>query len=113
MMQVFISFGDEEIPIRVKNPSTEKQEQEKMDQNDNIKEERAKMEYTITVYDATEILPSRSGNYLARTVSSHWTELPYSERHKLFNVYDSDESLDNAIGVDFWTVMPKIEREVK
>lgn len=39
MMEVFISFGDEEIPIRVKNPPIEKQEKEKMDQADIIKEE--------------------------------------------------------------------------
>lgn len=70
------------------------------------------MKYTITVYDATETLPSRSGNYLARVNSNYWTELPYSEKHKLFNVYDTDESLDTAIDVGFWTVMPKVEREV-
>lgn len=72
-----------------------------------------KMEYKITVHDATETLPSRSGNYLVWTKIGYWTELAYSERHKLFNVFDRDDSLDNAIDVDFWTIMPKMEREVK
>lgn len=69
------------------------------------------MKYTIIVYDATETLPSRSGNYLARVNSSYWTELFYSERHKLFNVYDGDKTIDTAIDVDFWAVMPKMEGE--
>lgn len=71
------------------------------------------MEYTITVYDATETLPSRSGNYLVWTKIGYWTELAYSERYKLFNVFDGDESIDTAIDVGFWTVMPKMEGEVE
>jgi len=69
------------------------------------------MKYTITVFDATQTLPSRSGYYLARVNSNYWTDLSYSARHKLFNTYDWDESIDNALDVDFWTVMPKMEGE--
>lgn len=69
------------------------------------------MKYTITVFDATKTLPSRSGYYLARVNSNYWTDLSYSARHQLFNVVDGDESIDNALDVDFWTVMPKIEKE--
>lgn len=71
------------------------------------------MKYTITLYDAEEILPEESGNYLALVSTGYWAELSYSKKHKLFNVFDRDESLHTAIDVDYWTVIPKIERKVK
>lgn len=72
--------------------------------------------FTIEIewYNADKVLPEESGNYWCVTSKrfGYVTDLPYSKRHKLFNVYDGGDT-KNAIAVTYWAYIPNafLDRE--
>lgn len=59
---------------------------------------------------ARERLPEESGMYLVFTYRGNRTVLDYSERHKIFNSFDSfstEEANEVAIAVTHWMPLPE------
>ena len=62
---------------------------------------------------SSDILPTKSGNYLCltNTESGYMASLHYAEKHKAFNAYDDIENT-NQISVEYWRDLPKnVKRE--
>ena len=51
-------------------------------------------------------LPEESGKYLTRTARGGYLLLPYSAKHKLFNVMDNFVCYENAIECTHWMPLP-------
>lgn len=68
------------------------------------------MEIKIKLFDAKEELPKRSGEYLC-LVDTYWATLPYSTKHKRFNVYNDDTGPKYAIDVLFWAELPELYKQ--
>lgn len=67
--------------------------------------------------DTTEELPTKSGEYFVKNVRNNWTSImPYSAKHKLFNVFDHWE-MDSAsaisLKVTHWAEVPKVPENAK
>ena len=77
------------------------------------------MEYKMTIYNAKEKLPLKSGTYLAKTSDRFnlWQVLRYSIKFKKFNVYDSHDNDENSIDVYMWAELPgegsEVEQKIK
>ena len=69
------------------------------------------MEITCKFYDVKEKLPEKSGYYLCFGGCNYWASLPYSVKHKAFNVYDADEDTKYALRPDYWAELPDIPKE--
>ena len=69
------------------------------------------MEIKIKLFDAKEELPKRSGEYLCLVGGTYWANLPYSTKHKRFNVYNEDTRPKHAIDVLFWAELPEMPEE--
>ena len=73
------------------------------------------MEYKMTIHNAKEELPQKSGTYLVKT-SDHfnvWQVLSYSAKFKKFNTYDSQDNDKDAIDGYMWTELPGEDSEVE
>ena len=58
--------------------------------------------------------PEKSGEYLCFTKNNYFTVLPYSEKHKLFNVRDEFEVKDlYQIDVIAWCELPELPEELR
>lgn len=70
------------------------------------------MKLQIEFFKASEKLPEQSGRYLTVTNSASWTNLSYSAKHKLFNVYDCDYNLYTRIDVEYWAEISDLKKSV-
>jgi len=73
------------------------------------------MEYKMTIYNAKEKLPLKSGTYLAKTSDRFnlWQVLAYSIKFKKFNAYDSQDNDKDSINVYMWAELPGEDSEVE
>lgn len=58
--------------------------------------------------DTKELLPEKTGEYLAYTKCGDVTILGYSVRHKLFNCRDWRDDTDTAIEVTHWAEISEL-----
>lgn len=69
------------------------------------------MKIELELHDARKELPTESKRYLVIMRSGGFiSDMPYSAKHKLFNVYDglSEKlAIATAIDVDCWAEIPK------
>lgn len=67
--------------------------------------------------DVTEELPTKSGEYFAKNVRNDWTAImPFSAKHKLFNVFDHwepDSAKTLSSKVTHWAEIPKVPENAK
>lgn len=60
----------------------------------------------IQWFKASEVKPSKDGNYLCMTSPGRITVLRYGAKHQLFNV--TEDCTDYAINVTWWTLIPEL-----
>ena len=66
----------------------------------------------IRWFNSDEIVPSNDGYYLCQTSPGRYTTLPFSTKHKMFNV--SVDNVDCAIEVQWWASLPELpQKEVQ
>lgn len=63
----------------------------------------------IQWFNASEVKPSKDGNYLCMTTPGRITVLRYGAKHQLFNV--TEDCTDYAINVIWWTQIPELPYE--
>ena len=66
----------------------------------------------IRWYNSDEIVPSKGGKYLCQTAPGCFANLPFSVKHKMFNV--SGDHTETAIEVQWWAFLPNLpQRETE
>ena len=66
----------------------------------------------IRWFNSDEIVPSKDGHYLCQTMQGRYTTLPFSTKHKMFNV--SGDYVETALGVQWWAFLPELpQKEVQ
>lgn len=60
----------------------------------------------IQWFKASEVKPSKDGNYLCMTTPGRITVLRYGAKHQLFNV--TEDCTDYAINVIWWAPIPEL-----
>lgn len=60
----------------------------------------------IQWFKASEVKPSKDGDYLCMTTPGRITVLRYGAKHQLFNV--TEDCTDHAINVIWWTPIPEL-----
>lgn len=69
------------------------------------------MKIELELHDARKELPTESKRYLVIMRSGDFiSDMPYSAKHKLFNVYDdvsNKGAISTAIYVDWWAEIPE------
>jgi len=72
------------------------------------------MEYKMTIHNAKEELPLKSGTYLVKTSDQFnvWQVLGYSIKFKKFNAYDSQDNDKYSIKGYMWAELPEEEEEL-
>lgn len=63
----------------------------------------------IQWFKASEVKPSKDGNYLCMTTPGRITVLRYVAKHQLFNV--TEDCTDHALNVIWWTPIPELPYE--
>ena len=66
----------------------------------------------IICWNRAEILPEKSGEYLAITANGTLMVLPFSVRHSGWNLEDDDDSRDYEMQVRFWAELPELARQI-
>ena len=66
----------------------------------------------IRWYNSDEIVPSKDGYYLCQTMQGRYTTLPFSTKHKMFNV--SGDYVETALEIQWWAFLPELpQKEVQ
>lgn len=66
----------------------------------------------IRWFNSDEIVPSKDGRYLCQTAPGYFATLPFSAKHRMFNV--SGDNVETAIEVQWWAFQPWLpQREVQ
>lgn len=66
----------------------------------------------IRWYNSDEIVPSEDGYYLCQTMPGRYTTLPFSTKHKMFNV--SGDCVETALEIQWWASLPELpQKEVQ
>lgn len=66
----------------------------------------------IRWYNSDKIVPSEDGYYLCQKMPGRYTTLPFSTKHKMFNV--SGDHVETAIEVQWWASLPELpQKEVQ
>lgn len=65
------------------------------------------MNMNLTFHRPEQQLPEESGSYICMTLPSLIQVLPYSSKHKRFNVYDWEQApVQGALKVLWWAPKP-------
>lgn len=66
----------------------------------------------IQWFNSDEIVPSKDGYYLCQKMPGRYTTLPFSAKHKMFNV--SEDHVETALEVQWWAFLPELpQKEVQ
>lgn len=69
--------------------------------------------WNIEWKDVKKELPQKSGQYLTFKDFKYFISvdtLNFSEKHKMFNAQDDEETPADKIDVDFWAKIPVVEK---
>ena len=62
----------------------------------------------IRWFNSDEIVPSKDGHYLCQTMQGRYTTLPFSTKHKMFNV---SGDVSTALTVQWWAFLPELPQK--